>query len=143
MTGKPLDISRSKIKGYTLVELVIALMIIALIVSIALPSYQESVRKARRSQAQSQLQGFANTAQRFFTEQGTYANAPVPAGSDTVFKHYTFTFTSGPSATGYTIQAAPKSAQASDKCGTMTLDQTGVRTYSGTAADCWGGSASS
>jgi type IV pilus assembly protein PilE len=134
--------NRQKRAGFTLVELVIVIAVIALLVAIALPSYENSVRKARRSAAQSELLGFANTAERFFTEEATYANAPLPSGDADVFKYYTFSFAAGPSATGYTIQATPKSGtpQAEDGCGTMRLTNTGVKTATGTESNCWGSS---
>ena len=122
-----------KIRGFTLVELMIVIAIMAILVSLALPSYQQSIRKGRRSDAQTDLLEFVVQAERVFTQTNSYATAGLPA--DTTF--YTFSFSAGPSATAYTIVATPTAAQNADRCGTMSLTQAGQRTHTGAEADCW------
>lgn len=119
--------------GFTLVELMIVLAVAAILVSLALPSYQQSIRKSRRADAQADLMEFAGQAERVFTQTNSYATAALPA--NTAF--YTYTFSTAASATGYTIQAEPTSGQDKDGCGTMSLNQAGLRTKTGTLADCW------
>ena len=119
--------------GFTLVELMIVIAIAAILVSLALPSYQQSIRKGRRADAQADLIEFAGQAERVFTQTNSYASAALPA--NTTF--YTYTFSTAASATGYTIQAAPASGQDQDGCGTMSLNQAGLRTKTGSLADCW------
>ena len=122
-----------KQRGFTLVELMIVIAIVAILVSLALPSYQQSIRKGRRADAQADLIEFANQAERIFTQTNSYAGTALPA--NTTF--YTYSFGAGPSATAYTIVATPAGTQSSDKCGTMNLTQAGVRTHSGTETGCW------
>jgi type IV pilus assembly protein PilE len=74
-----------------------------------------------------------NQAERVFTQTNSYATAVLPVTTD----FYTYTFSTAASATGYTIQAAPKTVQDQDGCGTMTLDEAGIRTQTGSMADCW------
>ena len=59
-------------KGFTLVELMIAVAIVGILASIAYPSYQDSVRKSRRADAKGALLGFANAMERHFTENNSY-----------------------------------------------------------------------
>ena len=122
-----------KTTGFTLVELMIVIAVMAILVSLALPSYQQSIRKGRRADAQTDLIEFVGQAERVFTQTNSYATAVLPATTD----FYTYTFSVAASATAYTIQAAPKTGQDQDGCGTMRLDQTGLRTRTGTLADCW------
>ena len=123
----------SKNRGITLVELAVVIGIVAILAAIALPNYQDSVRKGRRAEAQTALLQFAGNAERIFTEFNSYATVTLPANTD----FYTFSFPSAVTATSFTIRATPTAIQVDDRCGTMTLTQTGVRTHTGTQADCW------
>ncbi len=62
-------------KGFTLIELMIAVAIVGILAAIAVPSYQESMRKSRRADAQGALMNFANGMERHFTEANTYCDA--------------------------------------------------------------------
>ncbi len=61
-----------KSHGFTLVEVLIVVAIIAILVALALPNYQDSVRKARRADAQVKMMEFANIAERLYTEDNNY-----------------------------------------------------------------------
>jgi type IV pilus assembly protein PilE len=131
----------NKQEGFTLIELMIVVAIVGILAAIAYPSYQEQVQKTRRADAQADLMELSSFMERFFTEnnrydQGTDGNAiALPFASSpqagTVF--YALTLVSG--ATTYTLTADPAGTpQAADRCGTMTLTQTGVKTP---VANCW------
>ena len=139
-------------RGFTLIELMIVVAVIALLASIALPSYQDSVRKARRTDARSALTTVAQIMERLYTDQNSYANACLgttatcTSPSVLIFAdktengHYTLAFTNR-SATGFTIQATRYGGQTADTtCGDFTLNQAGLRgviSASSTAAACW------
>jgi type IV pilus assembly protein PilE len=122
--------------GFTLIELMIAVAIIGILASIAYPSYQDSVMKSRREDAKGVLLGLANAMERRFTETNSYVGATNPAAGT----YYTVTI-SAPTASSYTLSAAPTGAQTTDKCGTLTLTQTGVKGFTAatgiTLDDCW------
>ncbi len=140
--------------GFTLIEVMIVVGIIGILASIAIPSYQESVRKSRRSDAQAALVNLENFMERIFTENGTYnvdldgdgANINndeadefpfvVSPQTGTVFYNLSLTAVG---ATTFTLQAVPVAggSQAADSCGTMTLTQAGVRTNTGINNNCW------
>jgi type IV pilus assembly protein PilE len=132
-------------RGFTLLELVIACSIIAILASIAYPSYVNSVQKSRRSEATGSLLGVASQMERWFTEKGTYATAtlggsPPPIYANHSENSYYSLSLSNLGATTYTVSAAPTGAQASDPCGTFIYDQQGNKTVSGgtwTKAQCW------
>jgi len=114
--------------GFTLIELMITVAIVGILASIAYPSYQDSIMKSRRTDAQAALLGFANSMERYFTVNNTYVNAPVVAGT----AYYNLTI-SAATASSYTLTATPAGAQAADSCGNLTLANTGVKT----PANCW------
>jgi type IV pilus assembly protein PilE len=82
---------------------------------------------------------FAGFAERIYTQDNSYVAVTLPAATD----YYTYSFPVAVTATSWTIRATPIGDQANDKCGTMNLTHTGLRTYSGTEAGCWGREVSS
>lgn len=146
------------IKGFTLIELMVIVGLIAILSTLAYSSYGEAARKARRGDAQAALTGLAGAMQRYYTEQtpSTYLGAAAGGGNtgapaifptqsplDGANKSYNLTIQAATAST-YTLNAAPISGtdQASDKCGTLTVTSTGQRGISGGASgvvwqDCW------
>jgi type IV pilus assembly protein PilE len=140
-----------KRNGFTLIELMIVVAIVGIIAGIAVPAYQDSISKSRRRDAEGALQGLANAMERHFTEHNSYLGA-ADGGADTgstatIFSdkspvdgstaYYALSITAAGVST-FTIQASPLGAQADDKCGTLSLDNTGTRGVSNLSVDqCW------
>ncbi len=135
-------------RGFTLIEVMIVVAVIAILASIALPSYQESIRKSRRADAKSALLAASQAMEKYYTERQTYLSATLGANSTDVYRttspdnFYTLSFTATPTASAYSIEAAPRTgtSQTADKCGTFTITQTGAKGVTGgslTAAECW------
>ncbi len=131
--------------GFTLIELMIAVAVVAILAAVAYPSYVDQVRKGRRAEAQAVLLEASQFMERFATENQRYDQnlagtavalptglATAPKASTTV--HYNVSLQSKTQTT-YVLQAVPTGSQASDTCGTMTLSQTGVTTPS--TSSCW------
>ncbi len=59
-------------RGFTLVEVMVTVAIIAILASVAIPAYQDQIRKARRSDGQSLLLDIAQQQERFLTANSTY-----------------------------------------------------------------------
>ena len=130
------------IAGFTLIELMVVVAVVAILSAIAIPAYQDSVRKARRAQAKADIVEYAGLAERWRTANNTYAGFPLPytvsprEGGTT---HYNLTPTPFTAANAFTITATPAGRQTADRCGTISLSNTGEKTKSGSAslAECW------
>ena len=128
--------------GFTLIELMIVVAVVAILAAIAYPSYQEYVRKARRAQAKADLVEYAQLAERFHTVNNTYAGFNLPAikspRENGAPQHYSLGFNPVSTASSFKIEAIPQNAQANDRCGTLSINQAGVKTHStGSYAECW------
>ena len=128
--------------GVTLLELLVVVTIVGILATISYSAYRDSVVKSKRKAAAGCAIEAAQFMERFYTTNMTYAGAALPAmGCQAdIAQDYAITV-GGLSATGYTVSATPIAGQASSdtKCGTLTVNQRGTKTKSGTAAlaDCW------
>jgi len=140
MTGAP----GRRAKGFTLIELMVVVAVVAILVAVAVPAYQEQVRKSRRGQAQADLVELAQRAERFHTVNNSYedfwdsvpaAHKVSPRDGGNAF----YNLDAEAAANTFELTAVPISgtAQASDRCGTMTINQAGVKTHSsGSDTEC-------
>ena len=132
-------------RGFTMIEVMIACAIVAILAAIAYPSYLNSVQKGRRTDAKSALLGAAGQLERFFTERSTYSTATLGTGANAVAPstslngYYTLTLTF-PSGKLYLLSAVPTGIHAGDPCGTFTYDDQGNKDVTGgtmSKSDCW------
>lgn len=125
--------------GFTLIELVVVMVVIGILAAIAIPNYSEYVLRGHRSAAQAYISDLASRQSQFFLDRRRYAdtvaalNVPAPAE---IANRYTVTVVAvaGPPAT-FTLTATPNGPQANDRCGVMTIDQTGTK--GAAATRCW------
>ncbi|MGJ7526998.1 type IV pilin protein [Variovorax sp. GB1P17] len=139
---------RNAEKGFTLIELMITVAIVAILAAIAYPSYMEYVMRSRRVEGQNLLNDAAARQERWRAQNGSYSDAVnklnLPYGAGSQNGYYTLTVSAAADGGdgGYTLKATRAGAQASDrKCGDFTLDAKGAKGMAagtpGTAANCW------
>ena len=147
-------------RGFTLIELMIVVAIVAILASVAYPSYRDSIDKSRRAETRAQLMDAVQFMQRFYSQNDRYnetnadpavaAALPAalqvsPKGAAAGTQIYDIGFAAGTlTQTGFMLQAVPRAggAMANDKCGTLQINQVGRRTVTGntggaTAETCW------
>ncbi len=121
---------RAKARGFTLIELMIAVAIVAILMSIAVPAYREYVRRGAVADAVASLGQGRVAAEQFFLDNRTYEGMPCPADTRE------FAMTCDPAPTTYTITATGSGGMATF---VYTIDQAGARTTAGPwgSGSCW------
>ena len=128
--------------GFTLIELMIALAIVAVLTSLALPAYTSYVARAKRADARVQLVQVAQFMQRFYAANDSFAQdranndvlSQIPAAlkqspADSAKVYDLVIPAESLSATGFELRMVPVlgSSMASDSCGSFTLTSAGLR----------------
>lgn len=148
--------NRSPSAGFTLIELMVVIVITAILASIAVPAYTNSVRKSRRTEAKTALLDLAAREERYFATQNIYSSSPAAlaygsgATPVSVGTYYSITSISSSPASattpgGYVLQVAPSagSPQLQDSsCQLFQVDQTGKQSSqdgggNDSSTTCW------
>jgi type IV pilus assembly protein PilE len=135
-------------KGFTLLELVIAMTITTILAVLAVSSYQRYAFRARRADARQMLMAIAHGEERWYATYNRYTDdlSKFGYGQPAVSPHayYEAALTvEGDDAQSYVVSAMPIDKQANDACGTMTIDSAGSKLPDGTDlvtnanGNCW------
>jgi len=125
-------------RGFTLIELVVAIAILAIIVAIAVPSYTNQVLRSNRTEAIDELLRQAGFQQATYTRTNQFA-APATNPFNINSGRYTINTVIAAGGQTYTIRATPQGAQVNDDCGWLQINQLGQKTAEGNAQNCWAG----
>jgi type IV pilus assembly protein PilE len=146
----------SRMAGFTLVELMVVVVITAILASIAVPAYNSSIRKSRRTEAKTTIMDLAAREERYFATQNMYTTSPAslaygsgafPLQSGTYYQISSVTTSAATATTpgGYVLQVTPVagSPQLQDtSCQTFQVDQTGKQSSldnssNDSSTTCW------
>ncbi len=126
-----------KSKGFSLIELMVAVAIVGVLAAVAYPSYQSHTVTTRRAAAKGCLLELAQFMERYYTTQMSYAGASLPSTQCRIelADYYTFAFDGTPSETVFTLKAEAQGVQAAKDaaCTPLKIKHTGEKTPS----ECW------
>ncbi len=135
--------TQKRTKGFTLIELVITVAVIAILATVAFPSFVEQMRKSRRADGRAAVLDVQLKLERYRASNNSYAAGDSDTTLTTIGTtnesqdgHYDIVITwPGGAATNYLVTATAKGGQAADTdCPTLSINQDGTK---GPAADCW------
>lgn len=123
--------------GFTLIELMVTVVVVAVLAVVSLPSYAEFVKRGTRADAQAFLMEIALRQQQRLVDRRAYAGTIGELGlalPQSLTGKYSVSM-SAPAVVppGFTISAAPQGSQSVESCGTLTLTSSGQRL----PAQCW------
>lgn len=120
-------------KGFTLIELMIVVAVVAILAAIAMPSYQRYVIRTNRADAMSVMQGFAQAMERHYAQNNTYATAvagtvfPSQSPLDGTAR-YALSIQAA-TATTFTLRATPVAGGTQGGDGFIEITNTGLRSW--------------
>ncbi len=134
----------SKVRGFTLIELMIVVVVVAILAAIAIPAYTEYIQRGKLVEATSNLSDMRVKMEQYFQDNRTYVGAcvagtaaPLPTG-----RYFTYAC-SNLSTTGFTVTATGIDAQGTSGFA-YSIDQTNTRTtatlptgWTGAGSNCW------
>lgn len=137
-------------KGFTLIEIMIAVAIVGILTAVALPAYNDYTRKAKRSEAKSLLMQVAARQEQYYLNNKTYTETMTNLGFtvdadgkvDTENNNYkVYTLDAATAGCGidvcYELRAVPQGSQANDACATLILKSDGTKDTTAAGVTCW------
>ena len=125
--------SKFSVKGITLIELLVAVAVVAIIAAVAYPSFMDGLRKSRRAEAIKGLLTMQLKQEEYRITSAAYSTNPADLGSPSS-AYYSFAV-SGASTTTYTLQASVIVLLFGDNgCAKRTLKKDDTK---GPLPECW------
>jgi type IV pilus assembly protein PilE len=126
-------------RGFTLIELMIVVVVVAILTAIALPSFLEQIRKGARAQAKTALLDTMQKEERFFSSNGIYCGGGTACPwtlTPADLTKYAITVTTSSSDQKYIVTATPVTGYSDPTCGTLTVNEQNAKTSTNNSV-CW------
>ena len=131
--------------GFTLIELMVTVAIVAILTAIAYPAYFDQISKSRRAEGKAVILQTVQNIERFYTLSNSYASAVASTvgASGIMSEHGYYRVTATPAAsttaTTFALSAVPQAGQAIDRCQTLIINETGAKSTSNglSVTECW------
>ena len=131
-----------KLSGFTLIELMITVAILAIIAAVAIPAYTQYVDRGKRAEARTALLDIAARQERYYSNNRQYTDdltGDLKMSGASENGYYALSVALGGSNNQDFDATATPSGWTDDKCGNLGIDETGAKTQSlGDRASCWG-----
>ena len=136
-----------KLSGFTLIELMITVAILAIIAAVMIPAYTSYVDRGKRAEARAALLDIAARQERYYSNNRQYtatlSDLNMSGTSENGYYTLSVTIPSGSNNQDFDATATPSSGWTDDECGDLSIDETGAKTHtkipsSGDRALCWG-----
>jgi type IV pilus assembly protein PilE len=139
---------KNKVRGFTLLELMIVVIVVAILATLAIYNYARYGYRARRADGQNMIQKIAAAEERYYTNFNNYTTSitgAAPGGlafpsTNSEKGYYSVSAAVGTGNQTYTLTATPAGPQTNDKCGQLILDNTGAKSASPgdtSNGSCW------
>ena len=126
------EVRRRSASGFTLIELMIVIVIVAVLMGVALPAYRDQVIRGHRAAAKAEMLEIANRQQQYLLANRIYAtglSTIAYSGPPDVLAKYTFSISSvvNSGSPYFEVKATPQSGGGQESDGWLTLDSLGVK----------------
>ena len=133
----------SRPAGFTLIEIMVVVGILAIIAAVAFPAYQAQALKSKRADGIAMLMEVAAKQERYLVDHSAYTSdmtllgySASPVASQKGY--YQVSAVLSNSNLSYALTATAQPGQSADECGNLILSSSGQRTWSSsTATKCW------